>query len=695
MSNRLIGRALEQSYAPFAGPSTEEQIILTADESGAQQVRAQSLTDEGGYRANFANSSLAVSIGTCTFTNGSNTVTGTALDTYDLHVGDYVYLNADTFTAAVAVSYFTSTTITLVSNYTGTGGSGASSRQLLQSVTGTGSTITVASGVCTMASGTTSDIVCELARLADYLPMEKTSGLSISQRIANQTINVGFSSKDVTPTNIFAYFTFGGTTNTTVKTRTGWNPTTAPSASEIEEYTITLPNGLTTATSNRYKVMVLADRTVFFINEVLVSTHRKVSPHPHNILHSVIRIENGTTPAGSTNVVVDFDYIRNTNSLAIEPTSYDTAVISDVVPMNILSTYSASDVITINTVLATVNTSQFRTIFVSGQAGTTGVITPEWFNSVTNSWVGTRLMSAAGGAVATTIGTTFGRWAIPVYGTILRFRLSTATTAGNTQLEITGCREAVSSPPTTVSITGTVTTTASGAAAHDAAVSGNPVRIAGRALTTNYNAVATGDTADLVTTLVGALVTRPYAIPELDWMASDSITNSTTAVQLKAATASNKTYMTGLTIASATLGSAIELQIRDTPIASTTATIAANTLVMSATYNWRVGDMIYVTASTVTGLSAGSYYYLLTVSGANLTFSATRGGGTLSISGTTVSATLAHVLFRTQLQTTALPLVDITFKTPLPTGTGLALEACTPTAATGRIDIHARGYVAP
>jgi hypothetical protein len=39
--------------------------------------------------------------------------------------------------------------------------------------------------------------------------------------------------------------------------------------------------------------------------------------------------------------------------------------------------------------------------------------------------------------------------------------------------------------------------------------------------------------------------------------------------------------------------------------------------------------------------------------------------------------------------------MDINFQNPLSTGSGLALEVCTPTATTGRIDFTASGYVAP
>jgi hypothetical protein len=246
-------------------------------------------------------------------------------------------------------------------------------------------------------------------------------------------------------------------------------------------------------------------------------------------------------------------------------------------------------------------------------------------------------------------------------------------------------------------VSGTVTASGCvGPAAHDAAISGNPLRGAARALTANYTAVASGDVADHTATLVGAQIIKQFSIPEAEFIGIDDITASTTAKQIKNATASNQNYVTGLSLGSDTLGAAGYIQLRSTPVASTTATIASNTLVMAATYNWKVGDMVYVTVSTVTGLSAGSYYYILTVSAANLTFSATRGGSTLAISGTGVAATLGKILFRHKLQTTSLPLTSVCFNDPIGAGTNLAIEMCTPTSlSSGVVDFNVHGYVAP
>lgn len=84
-----------------------------------------------------------------------------------------------------------------------------------------------------------------------------------------------------------------------------------------------------------------------------------------------------------------------------------------------------------------------------------------------------------------------------------------------------------------------------GAVAHDAVLSGNPVRIGARGMSANFAAVASGDVVDLAATLVGAQVVRPFSIPELEWQATGTKADLTDLV-VKAAVAGNKNYMTGL-----------------------------------------------------------------------------------------------------------------------------------------------------
>lgn len=110
-------------------------------------------------------------------------------------------------------------------------------------------------------------------------------------------------------------------------------------------------------------------------------------------------------------------------------------------------------------------------------------------------------------------------------------------------------------------------TASQGNEAHDAAVVSNPFRVAARALTSLYTAVSSGDVADLVATLVGALITKPFSIPENDWSyaaAASGIVNTTTAVTFKAAAGSGlKNYITAVQFMAEALTTATELVIRD------------------------------------------------------------------------------------------------------------------------------------
>lgn len=105
-----------------------------------------------------------------------------------------------------------------------------------------------------------------------------------------------------------------------------------------------------------------------------------------------------------------------------------------------------------------------------------------------------------------------------------------------------------------------------GANASGSAVFGNPLRVASKALTANSN-VTTGQTADLISTLAGAIIQKPYSIPEADWSypaATGGITNTTTAVTIAAAAGAGlRNYVTGCDITSTALGVGTELAIRD------------------------------------------------------------------------------------------------------------------------------------
>lgn len=120
--------------------------------------------------------------------------------------------------------------------------------------------------------------------------------------------------------------------------------------------------------------------------------------------------------------------------------------------------------------------------------------------------------------------------------------------------------------PTTTTPIGQVV--AVGPVAHDGARGTSaPVVNGARAVSAAYTTVATGDVADLISTLQGVLVTRPWQIPELEWSyaaAPSGIVNTTTAVTFRAAAGAGlRSYVTGVQIMSEALTNATELAIRD------------------------------------------------------------------------------------------------------------------------------------
>jgi len=191
-------------------------------------------------------------------------------------------------------------------------------------------------------------------------------------------------------------------------------------------------------------------------------------------------------------------------------------------------------------------------------AGSGCTITYETSDDNTNWLSASGLISSATATGAVTTTTAAQVTTFPRRGKYFRARVSTYGSG-----TVTVVATLSTAPATTLGGALNV----SGLVAHGSAIGGNPVRIGGRALTSNYTAVTTGQVADFVTTTVGAMVTRPYSIPEQEWSyaaASGGISNTTTAVTIAAAAGAGiRNYITGVQITSDALGTATELAIRD------------------------------------------------------------------------------------------------------------------------------------
>lgn len=105
--------------------------------------------------------------------------------------------------------------------------------------------------------------------------------------------------------------------------------------------------------------------------------------------------------------------------------------------------------------------------------------------------------------------------------------------------------------------------TVTGGVAQDAAA-GNPVGIGARAANVNQAAMsATGDLVHLMATMIGALVQKPYSIPEADWSYTGAaVTNTTDVVLAAAAGAGIRRYVTAIQLKN-TNATATEVVIKD------------------------------------------------------------------------------------------------------------------------------------
>lgn len=428
----LTGEPSSQ-WPNYSAPSSAAQRAASIDDFGSLQTRGAVLTDEGTFRVNFANTSLFLSLGSVTVSGA--TVTGTGFLSADVHVNDYfkVAADADTFCQQID-SIDSDTQLTLKAAYTGSA-SGTGNRSLLFPYTGTGGSQSVASGALTLTGGTTATSITGVKRFTDYGPLVYRARVTISQRIANQSIHIGLE-EDVATPRWFARFLADGTTNTTIKCETGRNPSGAPSASETQTSTVTLPNGATTASARDYRVELLTESVRFYIDNVLVAEHTNIIPHQHDEMTSHVEILNGTTPASSTTVTIDYLTGKNHNKLEIGVLSDAEKLVASQPPARTFS-FTQAGVIAINTDLLSIDCTHLRAISLQiASLGTTGQITPQWSNDGT-TWVTAAFLSAASGA-NTQLFTLAGMFSTHVVARYLRFRLTSATTGGTTTLAVVG-----------------------------------------------------------------------------------------------------------------------------------------------------------------------------------------------------------------------------------------------------------------
>jgi hypothetical protein len=107
---------------------------------------------------------------------------------------------------------------------------------------------------------------------------------------------------------------------------------------------------------------------------------------------------------------------------------------------------------------------------------------------------------------------------------------------------------------------------AAGQANHDAAIAGPPVRIGARGQSADWTAVTTGDQVDALASLLGKLVTLPYALPAATWRyagAAGGLVNTTGIAAKAAGAAGVRNYVTGIQCMNSHQTTGTEIEVRD------------------------------------------------------------------------------------------------------------------------------------
>jgi len=103
-----------------------------------------------------------------------------------------------------------------------------------------------------------------------------------------------------------------------------------------------------------------------------------------------------------------------------------------------------------------------------------------------------------------------------------------------------------------------------GQAAHDAAVSGNPVRVGCRGRTSQYaTTIVNDDTVDVQCDLNGATITKAYSVSGSDWTATVNLTDTTSTALKASGGASIKNYVTWCTFSGISTTVATQIKILD------------------------------------------------------------------------------------------------------------------------------------
>ena len=302
---------------PTAYINRASHRALLLDTEQNLQIRGRVLTDESSFRDDFADGARYTDLtGTCYFTNGSRVVTGVGTAFLsELNLEHYLRLSSHALNTAGLVGELISDTFFYLDEpYTGATASGTGRSSFWTYTEDAGATITQAGSEILLASGVTSGAKAEANRGGDYLPYSFGFRTRITQRIANQLAHIGLGDDHYATADNQAYVVFAGTDNTKVTLRT------SSSASDVEETTVTLPNGLVSSTSIFYQMEITAGNVTLYADDVEIAQHRLHIPGPYSEMYCHASIWNTGIAASTTTLALDTFFLSNFNRLEVANT---------------------------------------------------------------------------------------------------------------------------------------------------------------------------------------------------------------------------------------------------------------------------------------------------------------------------------------------------------------------------------------
>lgn len=303
------------SFVPDPSNTSDAIGEISTDVNDQLIVRSTVLTDEGSFRDDFSGTDLKTNLtGTVSVTNGSTTVTGSGtLFSSELKLRDYIKITSHSETAwAKIYDVISDTEVELEEAYTGATASAAAHRTNWITVTPTGVTNAISSGIFSVSSGTTSGVIGGIWRHGDYPPYNIQVKLKINHRRSNQEAYFG-ARDDVSAPEKMAQFVFDGTASNVIKCQSS----SSSNAYDLEETTYIFPF-TTTDVYHSYRIDLNAEKVTFTVDDTIVAVHTAHIPGPYDTINMMCLIKNTGVPAGSTDVSIDYMNWQNVDQVDIK-----------------------------------------------------------------------------------------------------------------------------------------------------------------------------------------------------------------------------------------------------------------------------------------------------------------------------------------------------------------------------------------